>query len=133
MKYTFTQSQHIQTFRDNNDFIKVISAVEVDQLRVAIEPHVSDFNGDVQTFKNCFFPVYPNNEGGVEFVRFYKIFDENKTHVFDLVRVENTAGTFFVAGSTDRCLELWAGKPSSDSPKVPQMPDLLNVWDLLKG
>lgn len=134
MTYTFSETRYLQTGDWGADFyIKALSSLELDQLRIALKPHADMYSGNVETFKNCFFPVYSNNEGGVEYVRFYKVLDEKQEHVYDFVRIESSAGVFFEAGTLKKSLVLWAGDISADSPQIAETPGVLSAWkDLYK-
>ncbi len=133
MKYSFTEVKYLETGDWGLEYYqKILDPVMVQQLQVAVKPHAAS-GANASNFEKVFFPIYPNNEGGIENVRWYKVLDENGVHVFDFLRVEVSAGSFFKAGTTEQCFFLWAGKLSPDSPTVPETADLLKAWDVLKG
>lgn len=131
MNYTFSEARYLQTSNGGTELLKALGSVELDQLRMALKPHVEVFKGNVETFENCFFPVYPNNEGGIEYVRFYHVFNEKKVHVFDFVRIESSAGVFFETGTLKEYLVLWAGKIVEGSPQRAETAHLLKAWEML--
>lgn len=132
MKYTFVELKHVQTGNwPLEHYQKMLSPLEIDQLRIAVKPHAELYDGNVDTFEKCFFPVYPNNEGGVEYVRYYKVMNENGLHAFDLVRIEMSGGAFFEPGTAKQCFFLWAGKLAPHSPQMPETTEVLKAFELM--
>jgi hypothetical protein len=134
MNYTCVETKYLETGNWPLDhYQKILEPLLLDQLRIAVKPHAASYDGNADMLTNVFFPVYPNNEGGIEYVRWYKVLDEKGAHAFDLLRIEATAGAFFEAGTAKQCFFLWAGKLSPESPTIPETPELLKAWDVLKG
>jgi len=65
----------------------------------------------------------------VENITFYKVLDEKRTHAFDFVRIEQTAGSFFKSGTTLKCLELWAGQAKAGILSSAESDQLLKAWE----
>jgi len=132
MKFTFVEIKHMETGNWGFEYYqKNLTPVMLDQLKIAVEPHASSYNGNAQKFENVFFPIYPNNEGGIEYVRWYKVMNEHGVHAFDFLRVEVSAGSFFEVGTAKHCFFLWAGKLALQSPFIPETADLLKSWETI--
>jgi len=128
MNYTFKEIKQFKTYNGDTSFLNELSPLQIDQLRLAIKDHV---NGNLETFENCFFPLYANNEGGIEFITLYDVLDEKGDVAFDFVRVERTAGTFFKHGILQINTVLWAGKVDLTNFNHPETTHLERAWQVL--
>lgn len=132
MDYTFKELQQINTYSNNTAFLSELNPLQIEQLKLAILPHVEFTGGDVNTFKNCFFPVYPNNEGGIERITFYEVLNSNKDVVYNFVRVDVTAGTFFERNTTTIMTSIWANEFESSNQNKSEIEHLALAWKALQ-
>lgn len=132
MQYTLKEIKKFNTYSDDTAFLKELNNIQIEQLKMALLPHVSLTNGDLTTFKNCFFPVYANNEGGVEKITFYEVLNGDNEVVYDFIKVDVTAGTFFNHNTNTITTSVWANEFEVNTQKNIEIDSLIDAWKAMQ-